>query len=102
MSLDKNKTVSEIGRRTRLRNHEVQRMLETLIEVWTEELVKGGRIELQNFLVLEVREVDRGENAGQLLVGGKLRRAPRRVRQVVVRVSKRLRGRLKVPGTSSP
>jgi nucleoid DNA-binding protein len=46
--------VSEIGRRTRLHNHGVQRMLETLIEVWSEELVSGGRIELQNFLVLEV------------------------------------------------
>lgn len=94
MTLDKNKTISEVGRRTRLRNHEVQRMFEALIEVWTEELAAGGRIEIQNFLVLEVHEVDRGENAGQLLVGGKLRRAPRKVRQVVVRVSKRLRGRL--------
>ena len=46
MSLDKNKTVAEIGRRTRLRNHEVQRMLEALIEVWTEALASGGRIEI--------------------------------------------------------
>jgi nucleoid DNA-binding protein len=46
--------VSEIGRRTRLRNHNVQRMLEALIDVWTEELASGGRIELENFLVLEV------------------------------------------------
>lgn len=102
MSLDKNKTVSEIGRRTRLRNHEVQRMFEALIEVWMEELAAGGRIEIQNFLVLEVREVDRGENAGQLLVGGKLRRAPRKVRQVLVRVSRRLRGRLRTPDVGNP
>jgi len=33
MSLTKNKMVSEIGRRTRLRNHDVQRMLEALIDV---------------------------------------------------------------------
>ncbi|CAG1013108.1 hypothetical protein ANRL4_04842 [Anaerolineae bacterium] len=72
-------------------------MFEALIEVWMEELSAGGRIEIQNFLVLEVREVDRGENAGQLLVGGKLRRAPRKVRQVVVRVSKKLRRALKSP-----
>lgn len=95
MSLDKNKTVAEIGRRTRLRNHEVQRMLEALIEVWTEELANGGRIEIQNFLVLEVKQVDRGENAGKLMVGGKLRRAPRSVTRLVVRPSKRLRNRLK-------
>lgn len=95
MSLDKNKTVAEIGRRTRLRNHEVQRMLEALIEVWTEELASGGRIEIQNFLVLEVKQVDRGKNAGKLMVGGKLRRAPRSVHQVVVRPSKRLRKQLR-------
>ncbi len=95
MTLDKNKTVSAIGRRTRLRNHDVQRMFEALIEVWTEELASGGRIEIQNFLVLEVKQVDRGENAGKLLVGGKLRRAPRRIRQLMARPGRRLRSRLK-------
>ncbi|MBE7511469.1 MAG: HU family DNA-binding protein [Anaerolineales bacterium] len=94
MSLDKNKTVAEIGRRTRLRNHEVQRMLEALIEVWTEALASGGRIEIQNFLVLEVKQVDRGENAGKLMVGGKLRRAPRHTSRLIVRASKKLRSRL--------
>lgn len=87
MALTKNKMVSEIGRRTRLRNHDVQRMLETLIDVWTEELASGGRIELENFLVLEVQRIDRGENAGMLNSGN----APRIVRQVTVRVSKRLK-----------
>lgn len=91
MSLDKNKTIAGIGRRTRLRNHDVQRMFEALIEVWMEELANGGRIEIQNFLVLEVKQVDRGENAGKLVVGGKLRRAPRSVRRLVVRPSKLLR-----------
>ena len=38
MSLDKNKTIAEVGRRTRLRNYDVQKMLEALIEVWSEEL----------------------------------------------------------------
>jgi nucleoid DNA-binding protein len=95
MSLDKNKTIAEVGRRTRLRNHDVQKMLEALVEVWTEELADGGRIELENFLVLEVKQVDRGENAGTLLVGGKLRRAPRYIRQIVVKPSKQLRVRLR-------
>ncbi|CAG0969766.1 hypothetical protein PLCT2_01276 [Planctomycetaceae bacterium] len=102
MTLDKNKTIAEVGRRTRLRNHEVQRMLEALIEVWMEELAAGGRIEIQNFLVLEVREVDRGENAGTLLIGGKLRRAPRKVWQVVVRASKRLRERMRTSDVGNP
>src|SRR5690348_8259893 len=91
MTLDKAKTIYEVGRRTRLRNHDVQKMLETLIELWTEELIAGGRIELQNFLVLEVKQIDRGVNTGTLLIGGELRRAPRLVRQLTVRPSKRLR-----------
>lgn len=91
MSLTKNKMVSEIGRRTRLRNHDVQRMLEALIEVWTEELVSGGRIELENFLVLEVQRIDRGERRGMLSSG-----EPRQViHRLVVRPSKELKTRFR-------
>ena len=95
MSLGKNKTIAEVGRRTRLRNHDVQKMLEALIEVWSEELAQAGRIELENFLVLEVKSLDRGENTGTLLVGGKLRRAPRVINRLTVRPSKALKGRLR-------
>ncbi len=95
MSLDKNKTIAEVGRRTRLRNHDVQKMLEALIEVWAEELAQEGRIELENFLVLEVKSIDRGEQAGTLLIGGKLRRAPRMIKKLIVRPSKALKGRLR-------
>ena len=52
MSLNKKTMVREIGRRTRLKNREVQAVIETLIEVWTEELVAGGRIEIENFIVM--------------------------------------------------
>jgi len=91
MALTKNKMVSEIGRRTRLRNHDVQRMLEALVEVWTEELASGGRIELQNFLVLEVQRIDRGENRGTLSTG-----QPRRViHRLVARPSKQLKVRIR-------
>lgn len=82
--------IRAIGRRTRLKNRDVQVMLETLIEIWIEELVNGGRIELENFFVLETQAIDRGENAGTL----KGRDAPRYVRRVVVRGSKALRDRL--------
>ena len=70
-------------------------MLEALIEVWSEELAQAGRIELENFLVLEVKSIDRGEQAGTLLIGGKLRRAPRVIKKLTVRPSKLLRVRLK-------
>lgn len=95
MSLDKNRTVAEVGRRTRLRNHDVQKILEALVEVWSEELANQGRIELENFLVLEVKTIDRGEQPGTLLIGGKLRRAPRRIRKLVVKPSKALKRRLR-------
>ena len=53
MTLTKNRMIRKIGQRTRLRNRDVQLMLETLVEAWTEELASGGRIELENFFVLE-------------------------------------------------
>ena len=54
MSLNKKKMVREIGRRTRLKNRDVQIVLETLIDVWKEELLDGGKIEIENFLVLSI------------------------------------------------
>ncbi|MFQ3660477.1 MAG: HU family DNA-binding protein [Anaerolineae bacterium] len=90
MTLNKNRMIREIGRRTRLKNRDVQLMLETLIDVWTEELVAGGRIELENFLVLETQTIDRGENAGTLKGGD----VPRYVRRVIVRGSKKLKKQL--------
>jgi len=95
MSLDKNKTVAEVGRRTRLRNHDVQKMIEALVEVWSEELANGRRIELENFLVLEVKTADRGKQARGLLVGRKLPQAPRSIRKLIVRPSKSLKQRLR-------
>lgn len=91
MTLNKNKMIREVGRRTRLKNRDVQLMLEMLIDVWTEELAAGGRIELENFLVLETQTIDRGENAGTLKGGD----APRYVRRVIVRGSKTLKTKLK-------
>jgi nucleoid DNA-binding protein len=90
MTLTKKHMVSEIGRRTRLKNRDVQTMLEALVDLWTEELVAGGRIEIENFLVLETQMIDRGENAGTLTGG----QAPRYVRRVVVRGSKKLKNSL--------
>lgn len=87
MTLTKKTMVKEIGRRTRLKNRDVQLMLETLIDVWTNELVSGGRIELEHFIVMETQTIDRGENAGTL--NGDI--APRYVRQVTLRASKRLK-----------
>src|SRR5258708_4551186 len=96
MSLDKNKTIAAVRRRTGLRNYDAQKMLETLVEVWSEELAQEGRIEIENFLVLEVKRIDRGERTGSLLVGCKLRRAPRLIRKLTVRPSKTMNERLRL------
>lgn len=85
MTLTKNTMVKEIGRRTRLKNRDVQLMLETLVEVWTEELISGGRIELEHFIVIEVQTIQRATN--RLL-------PKRQFRQITVRASKALRGQL--------
>lgn len=89
--MTKKTTVQEIGRRTRLKNRDVQLMLEALFEVWSEELVSGGRIELEGLFVIESQTVDRGERSGRLLRSGS---APRYIQRVVVRVSRDLRKQL--------
>ncbi len=68
MSLNKKKMVREIGRRTRIKNRDVQAVIEALIDVWTEELVSGGRIELENFMVLEIRAASHLVHRRQLRV----------------------------------
>lgn len=82
MSLNKQKMVREIGRRTRLTNRDVQRVIETLVEVWTEELVSGGRIELEQFLVIDVRTITQATNRLE---------SERYFRRITVRTSKALR-----------
>lgn len=91
MTLTKNKMVAEIGRRTRLKNRDVQRMLEALVEVWTEELVSGGRIELENFMVLETQTIDRGERLGILKNKSCELQAPRFICRLTVRASRNLK-----------
>lgn len=90
MTLNKQKMVREIGRRTRLSNREVQEFLETLIDVWTEELVTGGRIELQNFLVLETLKIDRGNDHNELENSV----IPQHIKRITLRASKRLRKKI--------
>jgi len=92
MTLTKKQMVREIGRRTRLKNRDVQMMLETLIEMWIAELVEGsGRIELEGLFVLETRQVDLSATSGVF----KQKRFSSHSRRVTLRVSRVLRQRLK-------
>lgn len=85
MSLNKKTMVREIGRRTRLNNRDVERVIEVLVEVWMEELINGGRIELEHFVVIETQLVTRSSKNPFLR---------RKFRQIKLRTSKRLRERL--------
>ena len=87
MTRTKNKMIGEMGRRTRLKNRDVQLILETLIDVQSEILVAGKHIELENFLVLEMQTIDCSEQRGTLISGD----APRIIRRVGLRVSKTLK-----------
>ena len=94
MTLTKRKLVTEIGQRTRLKNRDVQAVVEALIDVCTEAIVNGEKIELENFLVIEVHTIQRDyqpfvENAAQMSA------RPRPFRQVVIHASKHLRNLLK-------
>ena len=84
MTMNRKATIRAIGRRTRLKNRDVQMMLETLIEVWTEELVNGGRIEIENFFTIDVRKLERHYPTKHHLTFLKIR----------IRVGKRMRDRL--------
>ena len=93
MTLTKHKMVTEIGRRTRLKNRDVQAVIEALVEVCTEAIVNEERIELENFLVIEVRTIQRdtlafAENIA-LEIG-----EPQQFKQVVIHASKQLRNSL--------
>lgn len=94
MTLTKNKMIAEIGRRTRLKNRDVQAVIEALVEVCTEAIVSEERIELENFLVIEVRTIERSALAFAESTESEIDE-PHRFRQVVIHTSKRLRNRLK-------
>ena len=85
MSLNKKRMVREIGRRTRLRNRDVEQVIETLVEVWAEELINGGRIEIEHFVALEIQIVERCHD------NPTLRQTFRRIK---LRTSKALREKL--------
>ena len=60
MSLNKKKMVREIGRLNTVRkNQDVEAVIETLMELWTEELKCGRRIELEGFCTLQVQYLER-------------------------------------------
>jgi hypothetical protein len=93
--MNRRETISAIGKLTRMRNHDVQTMLEALVQVWSDALVRGEKIELENFLVLEVQRIDRtGKALGMLYrKDGRVMRPPATRIELRARISRHLRAR---------
>ncbi len=89
--MNKRSTIVEVGKRTRMRNFDVQRMFEALVEVWSEALARGEKIEIENFLILELHSITRSGRLGILINGEKEVNIPKTRREVRVRLSKHLR-----------
>ncbi len=89
--MNKRSTIVEVGRRTRMRNYEVQRLFETLVEVWSEALARGEKIEIENFLILELHTITRHGRLGTLMTGDLAIQIPARRREVRVRLSRHLK-----------
>ncbi len=83
MSLNKQKMVREISNRTHVTNGDVRKVLHALFEGWIQELANSGRIEIENFMVMEIEHRDHEEGQPQL-------------RRLMVRPSRSLRARLSV------
>jgi nucleoid DNA-binding protein len=82
-TVNKRSTIVEVGRRTRMRNYEVQRLFETL--------ARGEKIEIENFLILELHSITRHGRLGMLMTGDREIKIPARRREVRVRLSKHLK-----------
>ena len=55
LTLTKQRLARELGRRTRLSNANATSALEAMIAIITEQLAAGGRVEIANFLTLDVQ-----------------------------------------------
>src|SRR5262249_25419394 len=91
-TLTKQQIVRAIGRQTRLRDADVSAVIERLIELMTAQLAVGGRIEIQNFLTLEVHTRTRQPSRQTRHPPGLL---PVTYRCLKVRPGKKLRASLK-------
>ncbi len=62
-TLTKQKIIRALGQRTRLSNRVTAEVLEALIALLSDQLAAGGRIEIANFLTLDVQSRNRLVNS---------------------------------------
>jgi nucleoid DNA-binding protein len=78
-----------------MRNYDVQLMVETLIEVWSDALARGEKIEIENFLIFELHTIIRRGRLGVLRNGEREVKASATRREVRVRLSKHLKAKFR-------
>lgn len=76
-------------------NYDVQRTFEILVEVWSATLARGEKIEIENFLILELHTINRHGRLGILLNGEKEVKGSATRREVRVRLSKHLKAAIR-------
>jgi nucleoid DNA-binding protein len=59
MTLNKQQLTRSIGRQTGIRSRDVVDVIDAMISLITDEIAAGGRIEIENFIVLEVKTISR-------------------------------------------
>jgi nucleoid DNA-binding protein len=59
MTLNKQQLTRSIGRQTGIRSRDVVDVIDAMIRLVTDEIAAGGRIEIENFIVLEVKTISR-------------------------------------------
>jgi nucleoid DNA-binding protein len=91
-TLTKQQIIRSIGRHTGVRDSEVAVVIESLIQVLTDQLAAGGRVEIQNFLVMEIQTYRR--QPPQASVGTSIP-PPITYHSLKVRPGKKLRSYLK-------
>src|SRR5579859_2613448 len=94
--MNKRDMIRAVGNKTRMRNCDVQKVLEALIQVWSDELAAGGRIEIQNFLVLQTQTIrQRRETSLLISRSGRVSRMPTTRTWIRASPSKYLRQRIR-------
>ena len=64
-TLTKQRIARQLGQRTRLPNRTTSEVMEVLIEILADQIAAGGRIEIANFLTLDVRARSRVVNTDE-------------------------------------
>jgi nucleoid DNA-binding protein len=96
MALNKRAMVRHLARATGLTQTQARAALDALLDLWFDELARGGGIAVDNFLILQTVRVQRAASGQLRTPAGALVPAPAAHTRVTVRLSRRLREALRL------